>query len=126
MAMMGNDHYALDTTRARQLLGWENQHTLKGDLPAIIAEMKRDPVGWYQRHRIKPTEWATAAHAIGRKLQKLRVLVGEDAARERAHVEHAGHAALHEERRAGDFVRFRVEWPFGFPILDKFDGPEKA
>ena len=52
MAMMGNDHYALDTTKARQLLGWENQHTLKGDLPAIIAEMKRDPVGWYQRHRI--------------------------------------------------------------------------
>ena len=84
MAMMGNDHYALDTTRARQLLGWENQHTLKGDLPAIIAEMKRDPVGWYQRHRIKPTEWATAAHAIGRNPEELRILHEKQFRREHA------------------------------------------
>ncbi|HET9445639.1 MAG TPA: vitamin K epoxide reductase family protein, partial [Steroidobacteraceae bacterium] len=72
MAMMGNHHYALDIRRARKLLGWEPAHRFKDDLPAIVAEMKRDPVGWYQRHKITPPEWALTAHEAGINPETLR------------------------------------------------------
>jgi nucleoside-diphosphate-sugar epimerase len=72
MAMMGNHHYALDIRRARKLLGWEPAHRFKDDLPAIVAEMKRDPVGWYKRHKITPPEWALTAHEAGINPETLR------------------------------------------------------
>jgi nucleoside-diphosphate-sugar epimerase len=72
MAIMGNDHYALDIRRARKLLGWEPRHRLKDDLPAIIAELKRDPISWYQRHKIKPVEWAVTAGEAGINPETLR------------------------------------------------------
>jgi nucleoside-diphosphate-sugar epimerase len=73
MAMMGNDHYALDIRRARQLLGWEPRHRLKDDLPAIIAELKRAPIRWYERHRIKPQPWAITVYEAGSNPETLRV-----------------------------------------------------
>ena len=72
MAMMGNDHYALDIRRARKLLGWEPAHRFKDDLPAIVAEVKRDPVGWYTRHSITPPEWVLTAHEAGINPETLR------------------------------------------------------
>ena len=72
MAMMGNDHYALDIRRARQLLGWEPSHRLKDDLPAIIAELKRDPIGWYRRHRIEPQPWAVSVNDAGSNPETVR------------------------------------------------------
>jgi nucleoside-diphosphate-sugar epimerase len=72
MAMMGNDHYALDISRARQLLGWQPRHRLKDDLPAIIEEVKRDPIAWYERHRIKPLEWAVTADEAGINPETIR------------------------------------------------------
>jgi nucleoside-diphosphate-sugar epimerase len=86
MAMMGDDHYALDISRARKLLGWEPQHSLKGDLPAIVAELKRDPIGWYERHKIRPAEWAAAADEMGRNPEKLRV--EHEAQHRREHARH--------------------------------------
>lgn len=72
MAMMGDHHYALDIRRARELLGWEPKHRFKDELPAIIAELKRDPVGWYKRHKITPAEWALTAHEAGINPETLR------------------------------------------------------
>lgn len=86
MAMMGNDHYALDTRRARELLGWEARHRLKDDLPAIIAELKRDPIAWYRRHRIEPPEWAVTASEGGMNPETLRA--DYEAARRREHGRH--------------------------------------
>jgi nucleoside-diphosphate-sugar epimerase len=83
MAMMGNDHYALDIRRARQLLGWEPRHRLKDDLPNIIAELKRDPIGWYRRHRIEPQPWATTVHEAGANPETLRATY--EKARRREH-----------------------------------------
>jgi hypothetical protein len=72
MAMMGNHHYALDIRRARKLLGWEPRHRIKDDLPAIVAEVKRDPVGWYKRHNVTPPEWALTASQAGINPETLR------------------------------------------------------
>lgn len=48
MIAMSDAHYALDTGRAEQWLGWRPRHRLKHTLPAIIANLKRDPLGWYR------------------------------------------------------------------------------
>ena len=54
MVAMSHAHYALDTTRAQQLLGWQPRHRLKDALPAIIAALKREPARWYETHGMTP------------------------------------------------------------------------
>jgi nucleoside-diphosphate-sugar epimerase len=46
MIAMADDHYELDIGRARAVLGWEPAHRLKDLLPAMVAELKRDPAAW--------------------------------------------------------------------------------
>jgi nucleoside-diphosphate-sugar epimerase len=43
-----NDHYALDVTRARTLLGWEPARSLHETLPKMVAVLKADPTGFYR------------------------------------------------------------------------------
>ena len=43
MVDIADDHYAVDITRARKLLGWEPQHSLRDTLPKIITALKADP-----------------------------------------------------------------------------------
>ncbi len=47
-----NDHYALDLTRARSLLGWEPSRTLRSTLPRMVAAMQADPEAWYQDNEL--------------------------------------------------------------------------
>ena len=49
-----NDHYALDITRARTLLGWEPKRSLRETLPKMIAALKADPLGWYRENDLEP------------------------------------------------------------------------
>jgi nucleoside-diphosphate-sugar epimerase len=51
-----DDHYELDITRARTLLGWEPRLTLRGTLPVMIDDLKRDPVAWYRENKLEPPE----------------------------------------------------------------------
>jgi uncharacterized membrane protein len=50
-----NDHYALDITRARTLLGWMPQRSLRETLPKMVAALKADPIGWYREQGLEPT-----------------------------------------------------------------------
>jgi nucleoside-diphosphate-sugar epimerase len=50
-----NDHYALDITRARTLLGWEPKRSLRGTISKMIAALKADPLGWYRENELEPT-----------------------------------------------------------------------
>ena len=50
MVTMADDHYELDIGRARQLLGWEPKHRIQDTLPKIVAALKRDPKGWYEKN----------------------------------------------------------------------------
>jgi len=49
-----NDHYALDITRARQLLGWEPKHSLRETLPKMVEALKADPLGFYRENELEP------------------------------------------------------------------------
>jgi hypothetical protein len=50
-----NDHYALDISRARTLLGWEPTRTLRATLPKMVAALKADPIGWYRENKLEPS-----------------------------------------------------------------------
>ena len=51
-----NDHYALDITRARSLLGWEPGHSLRQTLPKMVTALKSDPAGWYREQGLELPE----------------------------------------------------------------------
>jgi nucleoside-diphosphate-sugar epimerase len=45
-----DDHYALDVSRAKELLVWEARHSLRETLPRMVAALKADPEGWYREN----------------------------------------------------------------------------
>lgn len=60
-----NDHYALDITRARTLLGWEPRRSLRETLPRMVAALKADPLGWYRENDLTPPAWLRDQAAPG-------------------------------------------------------------
>ncbi len=50
MVNMADDHYALDISRAKELLDWTPKHSLDATLPKIIDALKENPQQWYQRN----------------------------------------------------------------------------
>ncbi|MDQ3288446.1 MAG: NAD-dependent epimerase/dehydratase family protein [Pseudomonadota bacterium] len=65
MIEMASDHYALDTAKARDLLGWLPRHDIRDSLPSVVTALKRDPLAWYQAHKIVPPAWLrTAAEKV--------------------------------------------------------------
>lgn len=61
MVDSSGDHYALDITRAKQLLEWEPKHRLRTALPRIIAALKADPVRWFETNRLGTSKLKTKA-----------------------------------------------------------------
>ncbi len=57
-----NDHYALDITRARTLLGWEPKRSLRESLPKMVAALKADPAKWYSENEIDPPSHFPETH----------------------------------------------------------------
>lgn len=52
MVSMADDHYALDISRAKKLLGWEPQHSLLTTLPKMTGLLKSDPEEWYRKNGV--------------------------------------------------------------------------
>ena len=52
MAWEGSDSYALDISRAKELLGWQPEHSLNEELPSITANLQDDPAKWYKKNKI--------------------------------------------------------------------------
>jgi UDP-glucose 4-epimerase len=48
-----DDHYELDISRAKKLLGWEPKHSLMGTLPVMIKKLKKNPVKWYRDNNLE-------------------------------------------------------------------------
>ena len=61
MIDMASDHYALDISRARDLLEWEPKHRLRDGLASLVRALKDDPLGWYEANGITPPPWLEAA-----------------------------------------------------------------
>jgi nucleoside-diphosphate-sugar epimerase len=56
MIDLADDHYELDITRARKLLGWEPKRSLRETLPKMVAALKADPEKFYCDNKLERCE----------------------------------------------------------------------
>ncbi|MDQ3775609.1 MAG: NAD-dependent epimerase/dehydratase family protein [Pseudomonadota bacterium] len=64
MVDLADDHYALDISRAKDILGWAPKLGLRTMLPKMVAMLKANPLEWYKDNKLEPpTELAAAAPA---------------------------------------------------------------
>jgi nucleoside-diphosphate-sugar epimerase len=54
MIDVADDHYELDISRARVVLGWEPEHSLRATLPKMVQALRTDPLGWYRANKLEP------------------------------------------------------------------------
>ena len=82
-----NDHYALNITRARTVLGWEPTRSLRKTLPTMIEALKADPLAWYKENKLEPSSKPMEEGANEKEAAPKPA-----AAPAAASAEHAGHA----------------------------------
>ncbi len=66
-----NDHYALDVSRAKDVLGWVPKHTLRKAIPQMVAALKADDLAFYAENGLTPAEWMLA-NAKATKQEQIR------------------------------------------------------
>ncbi len=89
-----NDHYALDITRARTLLDWQPQRSLRETLPKMVAALEADPIGWYREHGLEPPA------SLEEKKEKAAAPEAPEPSTEASRAEHGG--AGHEHAHDGE------------------------
>jgi len=122
-----DDHYALDMTRARKLLGWKPKHSLRKTLPKIVGALKADPPGWYRSNKLNA---ALVAGEIASKAETSTPRQEVDqatriAAEHRSDREHEG--MMLAEHRASSWTHFTnialgawlVTAPFALGLFDQ-------
>jgi nucleoside-diphosphate-sugar epimerase len=57
MIDIADQHYDLDITRARQVLGWEPLRRLRATLPLMVQALMRDPLRWYRENGLRAPRW---------------------------------------------------------------------
>ncbi|MGE5196098.1 MAG: NAD-dependent epimerase/dehydratase family protein [Anaerolineae bacterium] len=50
MIDIADDHYTLDVSLAKKILGWEPKRNLEESLPKMIQALQKDPEAWYKRN----------------------------------------------------------------------------
>ena len=48
MIDFADDHYELDISRAKEILGWTPRHSVEKTLPTMIEALLKDPIKWYK------------------------------------------------------------------------------
>lgn len=56
MVDVADDHYDVDISRAKKVLGWTPRHFIGTSLPVIVANLKKDPVNWYKENDLEMSE----------------------------------------------------------------------
>jgi nucleoside-diphosphate-sugar epimerase len=70
MIDIADDHYALDISRARELLDWSPRHKLRETLLPMVRALKADPQGFYRLNKLQgepPSQEIATAHAATRQ-----------------------------------------------------------
>jgi nucleoside-diphosphate-sugar epimerase len=57
MIDLADDHYELDITRGRTLLGWTPKRSLRATLPTITSGLLADPWAWYRENELQMPLW---------------------------------------------------------------------
>ncbi|MDF1726488.1 MAG: NAD-dependent epimerase/dehydratase family protein [Sulfitobacter sp.] len=72
MIDLSKDHYALDISRARDLLDWAPEHSILDTLPKMIEGLKEDPAAWYAANGITLPREMEAEQRVTDDLTALR------------------------------------------------------
>ncbi|MER8909381.1 NAD-dependent epimerase/dehydratase family protein [Mesorhizobium sp. M0854] len=67
-----DDHYEIDISRARRLLGWNPRHSLTATLPEMIRRLKADPTDWYKKNKLEPSAAAASAPELDQAAERLQ------------------------------------------------------
>lgn len=52
-----DDHYALDTSRAKIFLDWHPKRNLRETLPVMLEKLKENPLKWYEENGLTAPNW---------------------------------------------------------------------
>jgi len=52
MIDLANDHFEMDSSKAKKLLGWQPKHGLWDTLPKMIKKLKDDPEKFYKMNNL--------------------------------------------------------------------------
>ncbi len=61
MVEMADQHYEIDVSRARDLLGWQPKRSLHETLATMVDALRADPLTWYREHDLIAPAWLAAA-----------------------------------------------------------------
>ncbi len=64
MVDIASDHYEIDISRAKKLLGWHPRHAVLDTLPKIIEALKADPPTWYRSNKLNAALVADQAPTV--------------------------------------------------------------
>ena len=53
MIDLADDHFEMDSSKAKKLIGWKPQHGLRNTLPKMIKNLKDDPEKFYKENKLK-------------------------------------------------------------------------
>jgi len=48
MIDLADDHFEMDSSKAKKLLGWKPKHSLRDTLPEMIKKLKDNPEKFYK------------------------------------------------------------------------------
>ncbi|HEY9714499.1 MAG TPA: NAD(P)-dependent oxidoreductase, partial [Chroococcales cyanobacterium] len=57
MIDLADDHYELDVSMARRVLGWDPKHDLYATVPLMLNNLKKDPAKFYGVNKLAPPQW---------------------------------------------------------------------
>jgi nucleoside-diphosphate-sugar epimerase len=53
MIDLADDHFELDSSKAKKILGWQPEHSLRNTLPEMINKLKENPEKFYRENKLK-------------------------------------------------------------------------
>ena len=53
MIDFADDHYELNISKAKEVLGWEPKKSIEGTMPIIIDDLKKDSEKWYENNQLR-------------------------------------------------------------------------
>ncbi|WP_119302006.1 NAD-dependent epimerase/dehydratase family protein [Dongia deserti] len=68
MVDIAEDHYEIDISRARRLLGWDPRHSLRTTLPRMITALKAKAADWYRANKLNAAKVADRGKAAEAKV----------------------------------------------------------
>ena len=122
MVENSDDHYELDISRAKALLGWRPRHSLTGTLPEMIRRLKADPTDWYARNKLD--SWAVAASGpeLGQAAERLRGPLEREDAEVDAEVERHRALTLWAPLLNAALGLWLIASPFTYGLFDASSG----